>query len=81
MTHKQNRHKVDIALGLIMNTRTAKYLTPRLSSFAANTHKPTHAQIHTRVHQKLTHAIPFESGMTHYTAALILKQILILDTT
>lgn len=34
--------KLDTALGLIMNTRTAKYLTPRLLVYAANTLKPTH---------------------------------------
>lgn len=34
--------KLDTALGLIMNTRTAKYLTPRLLVDAANALKPTH---------------------------------------
>lgn len=43
-------------------------------------HTQSHTLIHTHVHQKLTHAIPFESGQTHFTAALIPKQILILDT-
>lgn len=34
-----------IALGLIINTRTAKYLTPRLLGYAAKTHK-----LHTKTH-------------------------------
>lgn len=42
-TNQTDTVKLDIALGLIMNTRTAKYLTPRLLVYAANTHKtPPH---------------------------------------
>lgn len=40
-TNRTDTVKLDIALGLIMNTRTAKYLTPRLSVNAAKIHKPT----------------------------------------
>lgn len=48
-THARRLHtnwidsvKLDTALGLIMNTRTAKYLTPRLLVDAAKALKPTH---------------------------------------
>lgn len=66
-THEAHRHKrvqrswidtvkLDIALGLIMNIRTAKYLTPRLSVYAANVHKHQreHRQAGTHVHQRHT---------------------------
>lgn len=43
-------------------------------------HTQTRRHKYTHVHQRLTNPTPFESGTTHYTAALILKQILILDT-
>lgn len=40
-THTYEAVNLDIALGLIMNTSTAKYLTPRLLVDAAN-NQPTH---------------------------------------
>lgn len=52
-TNQIDTVKLDIALGLIMTTRTAKYLTPRLSVYDANTHRHTHAYIkdsHTQFH-------------------------------
>lgn len=61
--------KLDNALGLIMNSRTAKYLTPRLLVEAANALKPTDTNTHKHTQQQLTHAASLESG------ALILKHI------
>lgn len=43
-----------IALGLIINTRTAKYLTPRLLGYAAKNTQITHKN--TRIYQIHTHA-------------------------
>lgn len=40
----------------------------------------THTHSHTHIQQQLTHAISLESGPAYFTAALILKHILILDT-
>lgn len=53
--HRIDTVKLDIALGLIMDTRTAKYLTPRLSVCAANIHKHQlmNRQTGTHVHQSL----------------------------
>lgn len=53
-THTYDAVNLDIALGLIMNTRTAKYLTPRLLVDAA---KP---QTHTYTKTQ-TDTAPFES--------------------
>lgn len=44
-TNQADTVTLDIALGLIMNTRTAKYLTPRLSVHDANTQTHTHTLI------------------------------------
>lgn len=71
-----HRVKLDIALGLIMNTRKAKYLTPRLLVYAQCQH--THTQ--ECVHHRLTQASQSESEMAHYAAALLQKQIWVLDT-
>lgn len=49
-THTYDAVNLDIALGLIMKTRTAKYLTPRLLVDAANPQTHTYTKTQTQFH-------------------------------
>lgn len=80
ITHKPDRHsKTGHRFGAHYEYQDSQVFNSQAVSVCCQ-HTQTHTLIHTQALQRLTHAIPSESGMTHYTAALIPKQILMLDT-
>lgn len=70
-THTYDAVNLDIALGLIKNSRTAKYLGPRLSVDAANTQ--THTYTKTQ-----TDTLPFESPTSQFAAEFHGRNVLFL---
>lgn len=70
-THTYDAVNLDTAVGLIMNTRTAKFLTPRLLVDAANTQSHTYTKTQ-------TDTVPFESPSNHFTAESYVRNVLFL---